>query len=158
DILDAQHADPARHDLHQARLHGRRRRRECRAAHRFVASGRRPERLRARGQRWLGGRARRGRRDQGPIRGRAMKRWRWLFWSALMSLVGVSWLAKDYGISLWGWMNVQLVGMIGASGFAFFALATRARVKWPAAAALVCAAPMTIEMVRAVKDLGHVIE
>jgi len=84
-------------------------------------------------------------------------RWQLLFWAALLSLVGVSWLAHDWGISLWSWLNVQLVGMIGASGFAFFALATRARVKWPAAAALVCASPMTVEMLRAATAIAPIL-
>jgi hypothetical protein len=69
-------------------------------------------------------------------------RWRLLFWCSLGTLIGVAWLAKSFEMSLWSWVNLQMIGLIVASGFAFGAMVKDMRVRWPAAAALVCAAPM----------------
>lgn len=69
-------------------------------------------------------------------------RWRLLFWCSLGALIGVAWLAKDFHMSLRSWANLQLIGMIAACGFAFGAMVKDTRERWPAAAALVCAAPM----------------
>ena len=69
-------------------------------------------------------------------------RWRLLFWCSLGALIGVAWLAQSFQMSLWSWMNLQLIGLIAASGFAFGAMVKDTRVRWPAAAALVGAAPM----------------
>ena len=76
-------------------------------------------------------------------------RWRLLFWCSLGTLIGVAWLAKSFQMSLWSWMNLQLLGMIVASGFAFGAMVKDVRDRWPAAAALVCAAPMGQALYRA---------
>jgi hypothetical protein len=80
-------------------------------------------------------------------------RWRLLFWCSLGTLIGVAWLAETFHTSLWSWMNLELVGMIGAAGFAFAAMITHTRKRGFAAATLVCAAPMGQELYRALRIL-----
>ena len=69
-------------------------------------------------------------------------RWRKLFCCSLTALIGNAWLAKSFHSSWELWLNVQILGMIAATGFAFGGVVTDTRKRWPAAAALVCAAPM----------------
>lgn len=69
-------------------------------------------------------------------------RWRTLFGCALVSLIGIVWLTQRYG---WSWsrpIGVDLVGLIGTCGIGFIGAVTQTRKRWPAAVALVCAAPM----------------
>lgn len=69
-------------------------------------------------------------------------RWRLLFCCSLGTLIGVAWLASSFHTSLWSLMNLQLLGMIIASGLAFGAMVKDSRDRRLAAAVLVCAAPM----------------
>jgi len=85
-------------------------------------------------------------------------RWTTLFYCALSALVGVAWLAQKFEMSLLSWLNVQLVGMIGASIVAFFAMIRNVDQKWPAAVALVCAAPMGIATLQFLPNLGGLLQ
>jgi hypothetical protein len=84
-------------------------------------------------------------------------RWTLLFYMAIATLVGVAWLARVFGASLASWINLQLAGMIAASIVAFVAMIRNIRERWPAAIALVCAAPMGEMLARAVLDLPWLI-
>jgi hypothetical protein len=83
------------------------------------------------------------------------RRWAVLFWCALATLAGLSWLAARFGLHLTSMMNIGFVGMIAACIVAFFAMHKDVRAKWPAGVALACAAPMTID---AVQILPHIPE
>jgi hypothetical protein len=69
-------------------------------------------------------------------------RWRTLLACSLVSLAGNAWLAESFHTSRESWLNVQILGMIAVAGLAFGGVVTDTRKRWPAAAALVCAAPM----------------
>jgi hypothetical protein len=69
-------------------------------------------------------------------------RWRNLFCCSLVALIGNAWLAESFHTSWVSWLNVQILGMVAATGFGFGGVVTSTRKRWPAAAALVCAAPM----------------
>jgi hypothetical protein len=74
------------------------------------------------------------------------RRWAILFWCSLSTLIGLSWMAAQFGASIWGMLNAALVGMIAAAAIAFFAMQNATHAKWPAALVLLCAAPMAIQM------------
>ena len=76
------------------------------------------------------------------------RRWSVLFWCSLAALIGVSWLAARFGMSLTSMMSIGLIGMICACAIAFFAMVRAIPAKWPAALVLVGAAPATIDMGR----------
>jgi hypothetical protein len=61
---------------------------------------------------------------------------------SLVALAGNAWLAESFHSSWESWLNIQILGMIAAAGFGFGGVVTDTRKRWPAAAALVCAAPM----------------
>jgi cytochrome bd-type quinol oxidase subunit 2 len=61
---------------------------------------------------------------------------------SLAALIGNAWLAESFESSWVSWLNIQILGMIAATGLAFGAVVTDTRRRWPAAAALVCLAPM----------------
>jgi hypothetical protein len=61
---------------------------------------------------------------------------------SLAALIGNAWLAERFDSSWVSWLNIQILGMIAAAGLAFGAVVTDTRKRWPAAAALVCLAPM----------------
>jgi uncharacterized membrane protein len=69
-------------------------------------------------------------------------RWRILFGCALVALIGFAWLAQRFGSSWSSWLNGQLAGLIVTCVIGFLGAATQTRKRWPAAVALVCAAPM----------------
>lgn len=69
-------------------------------------------------------------------------RWRCLFCCSLGTLVGVTWLASNFQSPPSQWFNLPVLGLILAAGIAFAGMATDTRKRWPAAAALLCAAPM----------------
>jgi hypothetical protein len=69
-------------------------------------------------------------------------RWRNLFVCSLVALIGNAWLAERLETSWEIWLNIQILGMVAASGIGFGGLVTSTRKRWPAAAALVCTAPM----------------
>jgi len=81
------------------------------------------------------------------------RRWSILFYCALASLIGVSWVARSLGISLVSFVSLSLVGMIAATITAFLALVRDIRDKWPAAIVLVCASPMILDSLQWVRDL-----
>ena len=84
-------------------------------------------------------------------------RWRNLFCCSLTSLIGVAWLADSFDSSWANWLNLQILGMIVATGFAFGAVVTDTRKRWPAAAALVCAAPMGQALYSAITTLPSIL-
>ena len=50
------------------------------------------------------------------------RRWSILFWSALVTLVGVAWVSQRMGLSMSSWIRFQLIGMIVEAGVAFWAM------------------------------------
>jgi hypothetical protein len=84
-------------------------------------------------------------------------RWTLLFYMAIAALVGVAWLARSFGGSLTSWINLQMLGMIAASVIAFVAMIRNVRERWPAAVALICAAPMAEMLSRALLDVPWLI-
>jgi hypothetical protein len=85
-------------------------------------------------------------------------RWTLLFYMAVATLVGVAWLARRFDSSLASWINIQMLGMIAASGIAFVAMIRNIRERWPAAVALICAAPMAEMLSRALLDVPWLIQ
>jgi hypothetical protein len=70
-------------------------------------------------------------------------RWMRLAFSTLFSLVGLFRLAMRYdGLETVRWFAVPLAGLLIATVVALWALLQRSRRRWPAAVALVSAAPM----------------
>jgi hypothetical protein len=67
--------------------------------------------------------------------------------------VGLSWLARSFGISLTALVGISLIGMVAASAVAFFAMIKDIRQKWPAAVVLVCAGPMALDVLRSLPDV-----
>jgi Na+-transporting NADH:ubiquinone oxidoreductase subunit NqrB len=63
-------------------------------------------------------------------------RWRFLFCCSLATLIGVTWLFGGFSASL------PLLGLTATAGVAFAAMVSNTRMRWPAALALVGAAPM----------------
>lgn len=80
-----------------------------------------------------------------------------LFWSSLATLIGVAWLTKKLGLGYSFWVNVGFVGMILATICAFYAMIREERAKWPAAAVLILAAPLGIDMIKALPHLFDLI-
>ncbi|HUS33004.1 MAG TPA: hypothetical protein VMZ53_31090 [Kofleriaceae bacterium] len=85
------------------------------------------------------------------------RRWTVLFYCALGSLIGMSWLAKSLDISLGSFWGVSLMGMIAASGVAFFAMWRNVPDKWPAAIVLTCAGPMILDVLRTIRELPMIL-
>jgi hypothetical protein len=84
-------------------------------------------------------------------------RWRTLFACALLSLIGVAWLAQRFDASWSSWLNVQLAGQIGACLIGLLGAVTNTRARWPAALALICAAPMAHAMLIAGASIPELI-
>jgi len=84
------------------------------------------------------------------------RRWSVLFWSALAALIGLSWLAKSFGVLVTE-LGVSLFGMVAATAIAFLAMVKGFRQKWPAATVLVCAAPMALQVFRLLPDIALII-
>jgi hypothetical protein len=85
------------------------------------------------------------------------RRWSILFWCALASLIGMSWLANSLGISLGSFMGVSLIGMVLATVMAFGAMVRNISDKWPAAIVLVCAGPMILDAFRMIGQLSAIV-
>lgn len=77
------------------------------------------------------------------------ERWQWLFGCAVVSLVGVAWLCARLGLPADVWATVEQVGMILCAITALVAALLRYPKKWPAAVALLCAAPTAQNLVLA---------
>jgi hypothetical protein len=77
------------------------------------------------------------------------ERWQWLFGSATVSLVGVAWLCARLGLPADVWATFGQVGMILCAITALAAALTSYPKKWPAAVALLCAAPTAQNIVLA---------
>jgi hypothetical protein len=67
-----------------------------------------------------------------------VKRWGRLAFSTALSLAGLAWFCVTFGVQL----PLQLAGLVVATIVAVVARARRSERRWPAAIALVCAAPM----------------
>jgi hypothetical protein len=80
-------------------------------------------------------------------------RWTVLFYSSVTALVGVSWLMQKFGLGYSIWLSAGLGGMVLATACAMFALVRNVRAKWPAAAVLILAAPMGVDMVKSLPVL-----
>jgi hypothetical protein len=76
---------------------------------------------------------------------------------SLVALSGNAWLAERFHASWGSWLNVQILGMIAAAGLGFGGVVTATRKRWPAAAALVCAAPMGQALYSAVSMLPAIL-
>src|SRR5262245_26155414 len=76
---------------------------------------------------------------------------------ALATLIGVAWLIQRWDLLLASWINIQLLGMIAATGVAFGAMVKDVRARWPAAVVLVCAAPMSQALLKPLLDLPGII-
>lgn len=81
-----------------------------------------------------------------------------LFYCALAALIGISWLAKNLGVSLGSFMGFSLLGMIAACVMAGVAMVRNIPEKWPAAVVLACAAPMTMDTVGFLDNLGFIFQ
>jgi len=68
-------------------------------------------------------------------------RWRILFCSSLITLIGVAWLAQREGTSWERWFNLELFGMMAASGLGFVGVKTETRNRLLAVLVLVCMLP-----------------
>ena len=85
------------------------------------------------------------------------RRWTVLFYSALASLVGLSWLAKSLDISITSFVGVAVLGMLAATGTAFAAMIRNIREKWPAAVVLTCSGPMVLDAIQWIDDLPYIV-
>lgn len=74
-----------------------------------------------------------------------------------MSLVATSWMANRFGMSLSAFLNVQWGGMMAAAAVAFIAMLQAQEMKWPAAVVLFCIAPVGLEVVKVLPELGRLI-
>jgi hypothetical protein len=70
------------------------------------------------------------------------ERWKFLASSSLASVVGISWLLLREGAPASAWASIEMIGMALCAGIGLFAFGRRYPKKWPAAVALVGAAPM----------------
>ena len=69
------------------------------------------------------------------------ERWQWLFGCAIVSLVGIAWLLSQLGAPASVWGGVERIGMIACAITGLAAAVADYPRKWPAAVALLCAAP-----------------
>jgi hypothetical protein len=79
-------------------------------------------------------------------------RWRYLFFSSLGALIGVSWLDATL------WFNLPMLGMCATAVIAFTAMVNRTRSRTPAAFALLCAAPMIQNVIASLEVLPLLIQ
>lgn len=80
-------------------------------------------------------------------------RWTILFYSTLAALIGVSWLAHNFHISLISLVSASILGMLVGCGVAFYAMVKNVPEKWPAAIVLVCASPMALDTLQWIDDM-----
>jgi hypothetical protein len=85
-------------------------------------------------------------------------RWRILFLLSLTTLIGWAWLAQRYQFSLWNWFNIDLIGMIIATGVAFHSMVTNARQPWRAWIAIVAVLPAAFHMWQALPHITQLVE
>jgi hypothetical protein len=69
------------------------------------------------------------------------RRWHLLGGSALTALIGTSWLAHRLHLPISFWVSVWLLGLMGSAAIAGWAAYADVRARWPAALALLGAAP-----------------
>lgn len=84
-------------------------------------------------------------------------RWHFLAGSSLAALVGTAWLADRFGMPLLSWVSVWLVGLCGSATIATWAAVIDLRARWPAAIALICAAPAGQLLMRELPDAGGIL-
>lgn len=56
--------------------------------------------------------------------------------------MGVAWLTRNFQTPFSYWLDLPVLGLILTAGVAYAGLMTDTRKRWPAAVALLCAAPM----------------
>lgn len=69
------------------------------------------------------------------------ERWQWLFGCAAVAFIGVLWLCIKYGLPADAWASVEQIGMLLCAITGLVAALVKYPKKWPAAVALLCAAP-----------------
>jgi hypothetical protein len=78
-----------------------------------------------------------------PRHNRAVRqRWEWLAGTSLVSLVGIAGMWMKFGWPASAWASIEVIGMILCTIIGVVAAARTYPRKWPAAVALICAAPM----------------
>lgn len=120
--------------------------------------GRREQRERTHGSSFCRESREARRRWTGYSRNCMKRRWSVLFWSALASLIGLSWFASSFGVGITALISASLVGMVAATVIAFYAMVREIRAKWPAAVVLACAGPMAINVLQSLPDLAMLIK
>ena len=85
------------------------------------------------------------------------RRWEWLIASSIVTLVGMAWTAARLDMSIQIWGGVKLGGMVICAGLAIWAAIARFPRKWPAAVALVCAAPLLLDIVRLLPSVAFML-
>lgn len=83
------------------------------------------------------------------------ERWRQLLVGALVALGGQMWLRLRFGGGDDTWELTRIGGVVLGAAFAFGAMQRELRAKWPAAAALVCIAPISRDAVSIVVDIRY---
>jgi hypothetical protein len=71
------------------------------------------------------------------------ERWVRLLGCSVLAILGIVWLSDQPGLPTSAWASIECIGIALCALVSAWALATEHRTKWPAAVALVCAAPMT---------------
>jgi hypothetical protein len=79
------------------------------------------------------------------------RRWRYLFLSSLAATICVAWLIIPASISLA--IEFETLGLLATVIIAFAGMVTSTRKRWPAACALLGAAPLGYETVKALPDV-----
>lgn len=86
------------------------------------------------------------------------RRWRWLFACSLVCLAGVAWLARSFATSVLDWLNLDLLGMIMCAVIGFGGAVTHSHRRWPAILALLCAMPMAVSTLGALRLLAAIVD
>jgi hypothetical protein len=86
------------------------------------------------------------------------KRWGLIAASALVCLIGWSWLASKWGMSSLDLGGIRMVGMLVACVVAFGAMRKDVHAKWPAVVALVGTVPMLFLALQLLGDFEMVFQ
>ncbi len=74
------------------------------------------------------------------------RRYTVLFLVALSPLIGLSWFAAQFNVSVWITGSISMYGLIGAAAAALYALLRRSTTKIPAVVAFVASLPMAVQL------------
>lgn len=86
------------------------------------------------------------------------RRWAVIASSALVCLIGWSWLASKWGLSSLSLGGIRMIGMVVSCVVAFGAMRKDVRAKWPAVISLVGSVPMLILALQLMGDVRTLVQ